>query len=182
MENLAKYLQINELPLYLAVRMNIAQKIYKNSRYFLLTAALSLALTGCSSTPQKSYHAKPHSQHKKILKIAKTQLGKPYRYGGRSPKTGFDCSGLVQYSYKMAGISVPRTTRQLYNAARPIKRKHLKAGDLVFFRINRGKISHVGLYLGNSKFIHAPSSGKQVNIASLNNRYWRKHFSRGGRL
>ncbi|VAW91532.1 hypothetical protein MNBD_GAMMA23-1038 [hydrothermal vent metagenome] len=171
-----------EVRLYLALRMKIAQILYKNSRYLLLSIALSVLLTGCSSTSQKTYHAKPHSQHKKILKIAKTQLGKPYRYGGRSPKTGFDCSGLVQYSYKMAGISVPRTTRQLYNAARPIRRQHLKAGDLVFFRIDRGKISHVGLYIGNNKFIHAPSSGKRVNIANMNNRYWRKHFSRGGRL
>ena len=162
--------------------MKFAQILYKNSLYLFIAAILSLLLTGCSSAPQKSYQLKPHGQHSKILKIAKKQLGKPYRYGGRSPKTGFDCSGLVQYSYKMAGILVPRTTQQLYNAARPVKRKHLQAGDLVFFRIDRGKISHVGLYIGNSKFIHAPSSGKQVNIASLNNHYWRKHFSRGGRL
>ncbi len=162
--------------------MKVAQILYKNSQHLLVFATLGLLLTGCSSAPQKAYHAKPHNQHNKILKIAKTQLGKPYRYGGKSPKTGFDCSGLVQYSYKMAGISVPRTTKQLYKAARPVKRKHLKAGDLVFFRIDRGKISHVGLYIGNSKFIHAPSSGKQVNIASLNDRYWQKYFSRGGRL
>ncbi len=162
--------------------MNIAQILYKNSHFLLILAAFSLLTAGCSSSPQKTYHAKAHGQHQKILKIAKTQLGKPYRYGGRSPKTGFDCSGLIQYSYKMAGISVPRTTKQLYSVATPIKRKQLKAGDLVFFRIDRRKISHVGLYLGNNKFIHAPSSGKRVNIANMNNRYWRKHFSRGGRL
>ncbi len=162
--------------------MKLAQKIYKNSRFFLLSATFGIFTVGCSSAPQRMYHATAHSQHQKILKIAKKQLGKPYHYGGRSPQTGFDCSGLVQYSYRMAGISVPRTTKQLYSASSPIQRKYLKAGDLVFFRTYRHKISHVGLYLGNNKFIHAPSSGKKVNIANMNDLYWRKHFSRGGRL
>jgi len=162
--------------------MKPAQKLYKNSRFFLLSAIFGIFTVGCSSTPQRMYHPTAHSQHQKILKIAKTQLGTPYHYGGRSPQTGFDCSGLVQYSYKMVGISVPRTTKQLYNASSPVQRKYLRAGDLVFFRTYRHKVSHVGLYLGNNKFIHAPSSGKRVNIANMNDRYWRKRFSRGGRL
>ena len=162
--------------------MKIVQIINKTGHSFLFMAIFSLLLHGCSSSPTKSFHTKTQQQHLKVLKIAKKQLGKPYHYGGRSPRTGFDCSGLVQYSYKMAGIKVPRTTQQLYNAARPVKRQHLKAGDLVFFRINRYKISHVGLYLGNNQFIHAPSTGKRVNIANINDHYWRKRFSRGGRL
>lgn len=145
---------------------------------FLVSSGI---LASCSSS-KRAFNTVSHTKHHKIVKIAKAQLGKPYRYGGLSPKTGFDCSGLISYSYKKVGLSIPRTTKQLYRAAKPVKRNHLKAGDLVFFRINRKKISHVGMYLGNNKFIHAPSGGKKVNIANLNDKYWRIRFTRGGRI
>ena len=156
--------------------------IYKKNIFIALLTVCSLLLASCSSSP--SYRAKSpsHSKHNKIIQVAKSQLGKPYRYGGLSPKTGFDCSGLINYSYKKVGLSIPRTTTQLYRASKPVKKRHLKAGDLVFFRINRKKISHVGLYLGNNRFIHAPSSGKRVNIANLGDKYWRTRFTRGGRI
>ena len=156
--------------------------MYNKTVFIALLMIFSLLLVNCSSSPK--YHAKSpsHSKYSKIIQVAKSQLGKPYRYGGLSPKTGFDCSGLINYSYKKVGLSVPRTTSQLYRASKPVKKRHLKAGDLVFFRINRKKVSHVGLYLGNNKFIHSPSSGKRVNIASLSDKYWRTRFSRGGRI
>jgi len=177
---LGYFLQIVEIG-YTYHTMKYVQILFKKSPILLIAAVIVLTVS-CSSSPKKSYHVKQHGQHQKILKIAKTQLGRPYRYGGLNPRTGFDCSGLIHYSYKKAGISIPRTTKQLYSASRPVKRKHLKAGDLVFFRINRRTISHVGLYIGNNKFIHAPSSGKKVNIANMNDKYWKKRFSRGGRL
>lgn len=162
--------------------MNIGQNLYKLSLYLVLSGLIAGSLGACSSPARtlKSNHS--YSQQQRIIEVAKAQIGKPYRYGGKSPKTGFDCSGLINFSYKKAGLTVPRTTLQLYKSASPVKRAHLKRGDLVFFRINNRKISHVGLYLGNNRFIHAPSSGKRVNIANLNDRYWRARFARGGRI
>lgn len=107
------------------------------------------------------------------------QVGVPYRYGGSSPG-GFDCSGLVQYSYSQAGKPLPRTTRQLWSSTRAVGRRELRIGDLVFFNIN-GKMSHVGLYLGGQRFVHAPSSGRTVTVASLDSSFYKAAFLRGGR-
>jgi len=162
--------------------MNYGHFLYKKVFYLLLIGLMSALLSNCSSTPKSTYRAHSPASHQKIIAVAKAQIGKPYRYGGKSPRTGFDCSGLINFSYKKAGLVIPRTTSQLYNSSSPIKRAHLQRGDLVFFRINRRKVSHVGLYLGNSKFVHAPSSGKRVNIANINDKYWRARFVRGGRI
>ena len=106
-------------------------------------------------------------------------LGVPYRYGGSGP-SGFDCSGLVHYSYSRAGASVPRTTGQLWDSTTRVDRADLRPGDLIFFSIN-GKMQHVGMYIGDDEFVHAPSSGKQVSVASLSTTYYRSAFLRGGR-
>jgi len=116
----------------------------------------------------------------KILSIAQNFLGTPYRYGGVDP-SGFDCSGLVQFSHRYAGINVPRTTAAQYKEAHPVTRSELKPGDLIFFRIQR-RISHVAIYAGQGEFIHAPSSGKQVKISSLNAPYWQKRLVKTGRF
>lgn len=167
--------------------MIFGRLLTKNNVFITILVMFIFLLASCSSSPKYTSHSAvtpipSHSKHKRIIQVAKSQLGRPYRYGGLTPKTGFDCSGLINYSYKKVGLTLPRTTRQLYRMSKPIKRKHLRRGDLVFFRINRKSISHVGLYLGNNKFIHAPSSGKRVNIASLNTKYWRARFARGGRI
>ncbi len=112
-------------------------------------------------------------------RIASQQIGAPYRYGGSSPD-GFDCSGLVQYSYALAGMRVPRTTGQLWSSTQSVRRDELRSGDVLFFSID-GKMSHVGLYLGEQRFVHAPSSGRTVAIASLETPYYRKAFIRAGR-
>lgn len=120
-----------------------------------------------------------------MIQSAKQYLGYPYRYGGESPR-GFDCSGFVIYNSKKAGIShLPRTAHQQYRHTKPVSRDNLQPGDLVFFhsRNNRSRIGHVGIYIGDDKFIHARAKGpKDVTITSLNNSYYRKHFVRGGRL
>lgn len=124
-----------------------------------------------------------HPAHAEALEVAQELIGSPYRYGGEDPGSGFDCSGLVYYTHRRAGIVLPRTTRQQFSATYPVSRKLLTPGDLVFFRIGRrGKISHVGLYLGDDAFIHAPSRGKTVQISELSNPYWDKRFIRGGRI
>lgn len=126
--------------------------------------------------------------HKKRYHRAKTvamnklmdQLGKPYQWGGASPYTGFDCSGLVYYAYKdIVKIPIPRTANEMYHLrdAAPIKKNDLEAGDLVFFRINnRGAADHVGVYLGNGKFIQSPRTGSDIRISKLSEDYWQEHY------
>ncbi|MFJ5432700.1 C40 family peptidase [Pectobacterium sp. CHL-2024] len=126
--------------------------------------------------------------HKKRYQHAKTtamnklmsQIGKPYHWGGSSPFTGFDCSGLVYYAYKdVVKIQIPRTANEMYHLrdAAPIKKSELESGDLVFFRINnRGAADHVGVYLGEGKFIQSPRTGSDIRISKLSEDYWQEHY------
>lgn len=107
------------------------------------------------------------------------QVGTPYRYGG-ADEGGFDCSGLVYYSYQQVGKNVPRTTRSLWNSLQRIPTSELRAGDVLFFRI-KGKVSHVGMYLGSRRFVHAPQSGRQVSVARLDAPFYQKAFIGAGR-
>ena len=111
-----------------------------------------------------------------MVETAKRYLGVPYRYGGESPD-GFDCSGFVMYVYDRNGLRLPRATTEQYRSGRPVSRRSLRPGDLVFFSIRGGRISHVGIYTGGVSFIHAPSSGKRVSFARLDNDYWRKRYA-----
>jgi len=111
--------------------------------------------------------------------IALQQVGVPYRYGGSTP-SGFDCSGLVYFSYARVGKPISRTTGQLWKEVDPIDRRDLRVGDLLFFNM-AGKMSHVGLYLGDDQFVHAPSTGKVVAVESLQSDYYNRAFIRGGR-
>jgi len=156
-------------------------------RIFALTITMLGLAAACSSTPQ-STQARPASVVKPskssavgeiAAAVALDQVGAPYRYGGSSP-SGFDCSGLVQYSYSRAGKRVPRTTGQLWSSTRAVGRHELRTGDLLFFSIE-GKMSHVGLYLGGRRFVHAPSSGRIVSVASLDAPYYKTAFLRAGR-
>ena len=101
-------------------------------------------------------------------------LGVAYRYGGTSVSTGFDCSGFMQHIFKRAmGINLPRTSAEQAQMGTPVARSELQPGDMVFFRTLGGsRISHVGLYIGNDRFIHAPRTGKNIEITSLSNKYW----------
>lgn len=112
---------------------------------------------------------------------AVAQLGTPYRWGGESTERGFDCSGLTQYAFKAADIDLPRTSAQQYRATRRIDRDALRPGDLVFFRLDGKRVNHVGIYVGGDRFIHAPSSGKTVSFASLDNPFWSRKYVGGGR-
>lgn len=160
------------------------------SAFWLIVA---FSLTACASAPTpppvdtpRSVEAKPPKPHGRLTTaeraaaVALQQVGVPYRYGGSTP-SGFDCSGLVHYSFARAGASVPRTTRQLWSASQHVAPRQLKEGDLLFFRFD-GKIAHVGLYLGGGRFVHAPSSGKRVSVQSLHSDVYRDAFVRGGRL
>ena len=154
------------------------------SSVLIICTVLLVSLTGCST--QTKYSAKPVNRYgatpEQVIKIAKSMVGVRYHYGGKTPKSGFDCSGLVYFSYLQVGITLPRTSAGQYSASKPVAKNSIRRGDLLFFRISRGRISHVGIYLGNNRFVHAPSSGKKVSIGELDSPYWQKHFVRGGRF
>lgn len=156
-------------------------------RIFALAITVLGLASACTSTPATKWDTGPAAGKypetgrvgEAAAAIARDQVGVPYRYGGSSP-TGFDCSGLVQYSYSRAGKSMPRTTKQLWSSTQAVGRQDLRVGDLVFFNID-GKMSHVGLYLGRQRFVHAPSSGRTVTVASLDSSFYKAAFIRGGR-
>jgi cell wall-associated NlpC family hydrolase len=109
-------------------------------------------------------------------------IGVPYRYGGSSPQ-GFDCSGLVVYSYAKGGLDgLPHSAVTLARLARPVTLDELQPGDLLFFALSGRKTSHVGIYVGGRTFVHAPSSGKRVETVSFDDLYWRGKLERAGRL
>lgn len=116
-----------------------------------------------------------------LLLAAQSRIGSPYRYGGSGPDA-FDCSGLVTYAHGQIGVAVPRTAAQQFAAAAPVKRSELRPGDLVFFRLDSRDVSHVGIYAGDGRFVHAPQRGGNVRVASLDEGYFRRSFAGGGRL
>jgi len=122
-----------------------------------------------------------NSNINKIVKVANAQIGKKYKWGSAGPSS-FDCSGFTSYIYKNgAGISLPRTSVSQSKVGIKISRNQLKSGDLVFFNTSGKGISHVGMYIGDSKFIHA-STSKGVRIDSLNSSYYKSKFVTASRI
>ena len=112
-----------------------------------------------------------------IVKTAKRCIGVSYRWGGSSPDKGFDCSGLTMTVYRLNGLNLPRSSRAQYRAGTPVSGGQISRGDLVFFATSGGKrVSHVGVYTGNGKFIHAPKRGKRIRAESLSNPYFRTRY------
>jgi cell wall-associated NlpC family hydrolase len=111
-------------------------------------------------------------------------LGVKYRWGGRSPETGFDCSGLVRHVFERAwGVMLPAGTAALSKVGTPVRRlKELEPGDLVFYNTRNRPYSHVGIYLGDGRFVHAPRSGAMVRVESVETPYWRQRFNGARRL
>jgi cell wall-associated NlpC family hydrolase len=137
----------------------------------ILGAALALPVVADAA------QSPAHSPADRAASNALKMVGKPYRYGGASPAHGFDCSGLVLYSFSQAGVRLPHNTEQQRRISKPVKLAQLRRGDLLFFDQEGRKNSHVGIYLGGGKFVHAPSSGKSVRADRLSNPYWKKHLS-----
>lgn len=133
---------------------------------------------------EQSYELPPFADS--ILERGFTLIGTPYRYGGQSIKSGFDCSGFVGYLFsKEAGIELPRSTREMISLDAPkIKRSELEPGDLVFFNNRgRGRVSHAGIYIGDNQFIHSSSSRSGgVRVDSLDDAYWRASFMQAKRV
>lgn len=112
-------------------------------------------------------------------------VGTPYRWGGNTPDSGFDCSGLIGYVYRdAAGISLPRSTREMIVMRAPdVDRNSLQSGDLLFFATNGGsQVSHAGIYVGEGRFVHAPATGGTVKLDSLSKAYWQKAYLNAKRV
>lgn len=151
-------------------------RVYVNPLMIVLCAA---AVTACAGASAARIHVEASPGiRSELVEHARSMLGTLYLWGGASP-AGFDCSGLVQYSYAKAGIAVPRTAEEQLAATAPLNLDELRPGDLLFFSTAYKQI-HVGIYLGDGTFIHAPASGKHVSIATVDDVYWRDAFYRAG--
>lgn len=109
-------------------------------------------------------------------------VGIRYRYGGNSPEQGLDCSGLVRYVFREAGTELPRTSSEMSQRGQPVDKQDLQPGDLVFFNTLNRAFSHVGIYLGNNQFIHAPSAGRNVRVENMDMTYWKTRFNGARRV
>jgi cell wall-associated NlpC family hydrolase len=157
----------------------------------LVLAATAALAAGCASSPAPvtspparltiEPRAADAAVGGAIAEVAMGMVGTRYRYGGTDPIEGFDCSGLVHYAYSQAGYDVPRTSRELFRAARKIALGEADPGDLMFFQ-DQTKLSHVGIYLGDGLFVHAPASGEKVTVASVDTPYYQAHLVGVGRL
>ncbi len=171
------------------------------SLYYLLFGNLSMAQDALSqnaagillysaddtkSQTQANTEAAPNSWQDKAQEVlinALSLTGIHYKYGGNSPATGFDCSGFVRYVFRnAANLSLPPTARAIAQIGKSVKKDELQPGDLVFFNTLKSAFSHVGIYLGDNKFIHAPSKGKVVQVESMQNSYWSSRFEGAQRL
>ncbi len=165
----------------------MAKKIFEaEHRVHRTRARYELLAMGRNAIRSRATHGRvADGRIRKVLHRARQLIGSPYLWGGTTPK-GFDCSGFVVYNLNKVGVSVPRTAHQQFNHTRnrPVSRKDLRPGDLVFFhdRKNRKRIGHVGIYIGNNSFIHAVKKDIPVKITSLDKAYYRKRFVRGGRV
>jgi murein DD-endopeptidase len=152
--------------------------MFKSWRFIVLV--LVLALGACATPPQRPPLA-IDSVAKSAADMAQSMVGKPYKYGGTTP-AGFDCSGLVQYSYRKVGIKLPRATSALFTATFTVRSRDLRRGDLLFFNEDGEKNSHVGIFLGDGRFVHSPASGGVVRIEKLDSDHWKKTFSEAHRV
>ncbi|MET0659813.1 MAG: C40 family peptidase [Steroidobacteraceae bacterium] len=149
----------------------------------LLTGVLTGSLSGCASAPPQSGAASSQAipgRGEEVALRALAMIGTPYQYGGNGPQN-FDCSGLVQYIYRGVGIEVPRTAAEQFEATQTVDLAQLRPGDLLFFRIH-GRISHVAIYAGERRFVHAPQTGRTVELRPLDDPYYAPRLVRGGRF
>jgi cell wall-associated NlpC family hydrolase len=149
----------------------------KNYRCFFIRGVLLTVIalvSGCASTPE----TKPVADYSPMVGYALSLQGAPYRYGKSSPEEGFDCSGFVKHVYGHQGIALPRTVQGMAQSLTEVPKSDLHSGDLVFFNTDGKPFSHVGIYISNDDFIHAPSrrTGK-VMVSNLKDRYWGNRFS-----
>lgn len=168
---------------------------YPNFTLTLASLALSLALAFSSAADAAENPSQTVTQSalqsiegyssavQNLVNEGMDYLGIRYRFGGNSPETGLDCSGLVQNVFRNAlGLDLPRAARDMARLGEKVGMQDLKPGDLVFFNTMRRAFSHVGIYLGDGRFLHAPHRGAEVRIEEMDKTYWLKRFNGGRRL
>jgi cell wall-associated NlpC family hydrolase len=176
------------------VRASALQSL-PGARTLPLLALCICVLAACSSTPQRSQKSSipnrvpgapiidPTAGLEEISIQAMALVGTPYRYGGNTPDAGFDCSGLVRYVVnRSASVSLPRTTAEMGTRGNPLQRSEIAAGDLVFFNTTGHPHSHVGIYVGQNRFVHAPSSGGTVRLEDMTKSYWARRYTGARRV
>ncbi len=178
----------------------------KNTPLFFFLLFFSILLTtGCSQQSQHSANNRVNQNHpivspqtyrpqtkqspridkqgltrNRMVKIATSTIGAPYKWGGSNPTQGFDCSGLMSYVHKNAlGLNIPRTAAKQRDHSRTITYAQLKPGDMLFFKTGK-KSNHVGIYIGNREFVHAATGSKHVKVATMDSKYWFKRFVKFG--
>jgi cell wall-associated NlpC family hydrolase len=151
--------------------------IMRHKLLFLTAFLISLAPTAALASPDPEQLDSPRFH-------ALLALGARYHYGGRSPETGFDCSGLVAHVFERAwGMLLPRSAQEQAAVGKPIRKlNELEPGDLVFYNTRNSPFSHVGIYLGEGRFIHAPRPGQRVRVENVDSPYWKARFNGARRL
>ena len=167
---------------------------------YILCLVLTLVSASCAATPsgltstntlsEKSTSAEPVDESlawperaREVLMSALSLTGINYKYGGTSPETGFDCSGFVRYVYQQAtNLSLPHGAKAISQLGKSVAKSDLQPGDLVFFNTLKSTFSHVGIYVGNNRFIHSPSSGGGVRVDDMQTSYWSKRFNGAQRI
>ncbi len=158
----------------------------RNWRRIAQTCAAAVALLsalGCAAVHAPSGADRGTVVGTEVALRALVHVGVPYRYGGDDPRLGFDCSGLVRHVFRDAlGLELPRRSEQIGRAARAVEGERLQPGDLVFFDTQGRAYSHVGIYIGNGRFVHAPARRGRVRVDGLDDPYWAARFNGARRL
>jgi cell wall-associated NlpC family hydrolase len=148
-----------------------------------LFLVLLILLGGCQSTRTNQSTQNESADMNELTEYARSLIGTPYKYGGTSPDTGFDCSGFVGHVFKeKLGKTLPRSSAEISHTGIAQKSTLLQPGDLVFYNTLHKTYSHVGIYLGDGQFIHSPSKGKLVSIVNMDEPYWRKRYNGARRI
>lgn len=148
----------------------------------LLSLSIALLLAACASAPTRQY-AVSDEQMNDLVMYAVSLADTPYRYGGNTANSGFDCSGFVGHVYRHSlGISMPRSSREISRVGKPISLSELAPGDLVFYNTQHASFSHVGIYIGDGKFVHSPRSGESVRTEQMQMRYWLARYDGARRV
>ena len=161
--------------------------IHDKKMFICLLFAGLIFVTGCSSK-QINFGSSPRYNTNtnitdKVIRTASQQIGRPYKLGGTTPRTGFDCSGLIYWSYKQHGIEVPRVTVSQAKAGKRAPKNALRPGDILVFKSGSAPNGlHTGVYMGNNKFIHSPNSRSKVKVEQLKGSYWGKQFMQARRI
>ena len=165
------------MPLYRKFRA--MQRIYLTLLILLLGACSTTPVIPPSAPPEQASGGRMNDVALYALSLADT----PYRYGGNSGESGFDCSGFVQHVYlNTLGIKLPRTSTEMSRAGSEPDTGQLRPGDLVFFNTRQQPFSHVGIYVGEERFVHSPSSGKAIMVANMRDKYWRSRYNGARRV